>query len=184
MIEHKSLRISPAEEVATIELYEAFGWKVEDSREVYSEKSVQIERTVADAAGSTVQYVTNYLTLRFGRDTNMPNYAKLKQYENEYFEEPMRKPVPNGFGSKKVMLIFTVLGILGLILGVVFAMYLPKKVLCLIPFAVMLVAIFVWVLYFLRKSNIAKAHEYNRKVFEEKQLRRIQIINECRAILG
>ena len=59
MKEYKSIKVSPQEEVDTIELYQSFGWVIEDSREVYCQGYIMIDRTVANESGVIKNRVDN-----------------------------------------------------------------------------------------------------------------------------
>lgn len=108
MIEYKTERVSHAEEEAVIDINARFGWQLIDSQEVYSENT-RITGVEAKSYGNgiiggfmqgftgrdgTVKVkqqtdVVSYVTLRFGRDTQMPHYGELKRLESG-FECDMR----------------------------------------------------------------------------------------------
>ncbi len=112
MKEYKTMRISPDEEVSVIETLAVFGWKLEDSKEIYNESSeivgVNVDTKVKtygdgiiggfmagwngdegkverNVAVKTEKKVTHYISLRFSRETSLKNYARLKELEEEYF---------------------------------------------------------------------------------------------------
>lgn len=117
MTEYRTERVAPEQESYVTELLSTFGWVLVDSREIYNESTeiVGVDTTVygdgfiggfmkgwTGKDGSvnvrTRTNVTNYVTLKFGRDTAMPNYTKLKALNDEFeskmgYPEP-KKPVP------------------------------------------------------------------------------------------
>lgn len=112
MKEYKTMRVDPSEEVDAIEALAVFGWKLEDSKEIYNESNeivgVNVDtkvKTYGDGivggflAGwngdegkvernvtyETRKNVTHYVSLRFSRETSSKNYARLKELEEEYY---------------------------------------------------------------------------------------------------
>ena len=112
MKEYKTMRVDPSEEVETIEALAVFGWKLEDSKEIYNESNeivgINVDtkvKTYGDGivggflAGwngdegkvkqnvtyETQKNVTHYVSMRFSRETSSKNYARLKQLEEEYY---------------------------------------------------------------------------------------------------
>ena len=152
----------PSEEVRTIELYETFGWKIDDSRE--NDKGV--------------------VTLRFFREpADWKNYAKIVEYENEYFSAAQQSLVPNVFGTKKTMTILTLTGLLALILSVVFFMFVKPVWVGIIPLVWVVAVIGMWVIHCLGASKAKKVRDANGRSISEKVDRNAQILSECRAIL-
>lgn len=113
MKEYKTMRVDPSEEVDIIEALAVFGWKLEDSKEIYNESTeivgIDVDtkvKTYSDGiiggflAGwngdegkvqqnvtyQTQKNVTHYVSLRFARETSSKNYARLKELEAEYYE--------------------------------------------------------------------------------------------------
>ena len=79
--ETKSISVHPADEQETIEQYQAFGWELQSSQEIF-EKDSHLERS-----GNNINQVTtttNYVKLVFSRETTMPNYHQLTKLENQY----------------------------------------------------------------------------------------------------
>ena len=112
MIERRTERVSPDQQDAVIDILSSFGWVLVDSQEVYNESTevvgVDTKLYGDDFIGGfmkgftgndgsvnvrTQTKVTNYVTLQFARDTDMPNYTKLKQLNDE-FESKMNYPEP------------------------------------------------------------------------------------------
>lgn len=182
MKEYKSIKVSPQEEVDTIELYQTFGWVIEDSREVYCQGYIMIDRTVANESGVKTQRVTNYITLRFVRDNTMPNYYELKKYEDEYFAEPLRKQANKLFGSKTMMTIATILAIVSIIFCVL-SFSAGNVGFGMVSLIVLAVCIGLWTAFIVSRNKRGKVIEYNRRIFEEKAQRRVEIIAKCRELL-
>lgn len=113
MKEYKTMRVDPSEEVDVIGALAVFGWKLEDSKEIYNESNeivgVNVDtkvKTYGDGiiggflAGwngdegkvernvtyETKKNITHYVSLRFSRETSSKNYAKLKALEEEYYQ--------------------------------------------------------------------------------------------------
>ncbi len=113
MKEYKTMRVDPDDEVDTIEALAVFGWKLEDSKEIYNESNeivgVNVDtkvKTYGDGiiggfmAGwngdegkverqvtyETRKNVTHYVSMRFSRETSSKNYARLKELEQEYYQ--------------------------------------------------------------------------------------------------
>ncbi len=104
MIEYQTVRVHPTEEQDTIELYGTFGWNLIDAQEVYSEstKINNADIQVYDDSSFTGTFmkgytgkdgrinvnsytkVTNYVTLRFSRDSDIKNYDEINELANEY----------------------------------------------------------------------------------------------------
>lgn len=91
MIESKSVQVHPASENSTIDLWQNFGWTLQNSQEVNTAES-HLERRGDDLY--SVTNTQNYVKLVFQRDTSMPNYARIKELEGKYAEilnsEPSR----------------------------------------------------------------------------------------------
>ncbi len=119
MLEHVTKNVNPPDEQECIKRYEYFGWKLENRQQIYNRQesidSVELTAYGDGIGGGFMKgwtgadgkvkvnksvHVTNYVTLQFVRDTEMPNYAKLKElddrFENDLIEfntpEPSFKP--------------------------------------------------------------------------------------------
>ena len=112
MTEYRTERVAPEQESDVAELLSTFGWVLVDSHEIYNESTeiVGVDTTfygdgfvggfmkgLTGKDGSvnvrTRTNVTNYVTLKFERDTAMPHYTKLKALNDE-FESKMGYPEP------------------------------------------------------------------------------------------
>lgn len=109
MKEYKTLQVSPEDEGETIIANGKFGWKLEDTREVYNESQevLGVEEKVTsygsfmrgftgndgkiESQVRTRTVVTHYLSMRFSRDTCMKNYDRLLKLE-EKFNNPPSEP--------------------------------------------------------------------------------------------
>ena len=103
MKEYRTERVSPEEESSIIMHYEAFGWKLENTREIYHESERLVGANIRNTEYSGLQTafnteteVTNYVTLRFSRDMQMRNYLRLSALQDEFesLEEPQQKECP------------------------------------------------------------------------------------------
>ncbi len=144
MKEYKTLKIDPSEEDKTITKMARFGWKVEDSREVYNESQriVGIEGgtthrsygngfaggfmrgfTGNDGTSNTQMNiltdtdVTHFLSLRFSRDTTMKNYDRIKKLEEEYNNS--RPQFKNSVSERKKPTGLTVVAVIAIIISLI-----------------------------------------------------------------
>lgn len=137
MIEYSSHRVDPANENSFLEIMTNFGWTLVDSNEVYNESTQISEINVKSYDNylfgafmkgftgkdgkvevKTQTNVTNYIVLRFSRDTDMPNYSQLKSNETKFYNyintpEP-KKPIVRTIISFVAILIL-ILSIIGTI---------------------------------------------------------------------
>ncbi len=117
MKEYKTLRVQPEQENAMIAEMESFGWKLEESREVYNESQELVgvhENSKTTVYGNgfiggfmkgftcndgkvesqvtfeTKKNVTHFLSMRFSRDQSLKNYDRLVNLENEFYRMPQR----------------------------------------------------------------------------------------------
>ena len=136
MIEYKTERVDPLYEEELLKINASFGWQLIDSQEVYNE-STHIENASVSSYGNgfiggfmkgftgndgkinlqTHTKVTNYITLRFGRDTKMPSYDKLTELEEQFYSnanvvEPKK---PNAITA------ITVIGVILIVVSVIMA---------------------------------------------------------------
>ena len=96
MLEYQTLRVYPDQEAQTIRTLAKYGWKHEETREVFN----QNDQLVGISAQSYTAYydngygktdsryrletqtnTTHFLSMRFSRDTSLKNYARLKELE-------------------------------------------------------------------------------------------------------
>ena len=90
MIESKSLTIQPSVENSVIDLWQNFGWVLKSTQEINSKES-HIEGRFGQI--HTVTTSENYVKLAFQRDTNMPNYSRIKELENDYSNLLAEEPI-------------------------------------------------------------------------------------------
>ncbi len=116
MIESKSIKVGVSQEQHYIDLMQKFGWSLQSSQEINVKES-HLERS-----GDTIYSVStgeNYIKLVFRRDTEMKNYVKLKQLENQYFNVLDRQPSSMNIKTALLGLLFFVLpGVLYIVLKV------------------------------------------------------------------
>lgn len=104
MKEYKTLRVTPEDESETITQCAVFGWRLEDTREVYNETQeiVGIKENVTsygsfmrgftgndgkvESEVQTKTKVTHYLSMRFSREKSLKDYDRLVELEREYYE--------------------------------------------------------------------------------------------------
>ena len=151
MKEYKSLNVAPEEETEAIQYYETFGWKLDETREVYNEsqkvvgeKYTSYNSFMRGFTGNdgkvevqTRTAVTHFLSMRFSRETSMKNYDKLSALQNEYesLEYLPHKDLPR----KPILL--TIVGLFGFI-----------------SVALPLGAILSWIHYANEKKRVEKAN--------------------------
>ncbi len=100
MTEYKTERVDPAYEDSTLRINAAFGWQLIESQEVYNE-STKVTGANVKSYGAFMQGftgkdgkvdvkthtdVTNYIAMRFGRDTLMPDYDEITALEKRFYE--------------------------------------------------------------------------------------------------
>lgn len=137
MIEYRTERVAPQNEDNIIEILGAFGWQPVSSQEVYNE-STEIAGVDVTTYGDgfvggfmkgftgkdgTINIrqrknITNYVTLRFARDTNMPNYSELKEL-NEEFESKLSVDEPKKPVKRTAV---TVIGMAIILISVIMAL--------------------------------------------------------------
>ncbi len=131
MIEYKTERVDPAREDYVIKRNSTFGWSLVNAQEIYNESTelagINVKEYGAFMQGytgqpgkidvKTVKKVTNYTTMRFARDTQMPGYEKLKQLEASY-ETYSNVRMPNKPIKRTVI---TIIGILIIFISIILA---------------------------------------------------------------
>lgn len=133
MTEYRTERVSPQNENAVIEMLSAFGWVLTSAQEIYNE-STDIDGADVKVYGSFMKgftgndakinfnqrkTVTNYIVLKFERDTEMPNYLQLSELNNE-FEDKLNIPEPQKPVKRTaVTVIGTVLILISIIMAIV-----------------------------------------------------------------
>lgn len=86
MLEYRTERLHPQTEERVTKMFEKFGWKPESRQEIYSESAGLAGGTVTNY-GVTVEQsenVINYIVVKYSRDTEMPNYERLKALNDEH----------------------------------------------------------------------------------------------------
>lgn len=97
MEEVKTFNCHPDEEKTTIELYQDFGWTLFSNQEI-RENDNYLERD-EDGDLYSVRERRRTIKLTFKRDTGMPNYQEISQYEKEYFSKKNEIRREGGFAS-------------------------------------------------------------------------------------
>ena len=112
MKETKAVQIHPSEENEQINLWGKFGWEVQSSQEIYNQNT-------KDLGDKVVTTTTNYVKLVFSRDTSMPNYDKIRSYENDYDRKSANiaslsstEPSINPIAAGILLLLYVVPGII------------------------------------------------------------------------
>lgn len=99
MIEYKTERVLPQLENSILSVNATFGWQLISSQEVYNETTgisgVNVKSYGAFMQGFTGQdgkisvntytNVTHFISMRFGRDTAMPEYDRICSLENQFY---------------------------------------------------------------------------------------------------
>lgn len=140
MIEYRTERIFPQYQDSVTELLGVFGWSIVSSQEIYNESTDIVGVDVKiygdgfiggfmqgfTGSSGTVNVrqrknISNYVVLNFARDTDMPNYARLRELNAEFesimnAEEP-KKPVKRTAVTVVGTLIIAVSIIMALING-------------------------------------------------------------------
>ena len=174
MIEYRTERVEPQNESTVIEILQTFGWILTSSQEIYNESTevVGVDVKVYDdgLVGSFMQgwtgsngkvnvrqrkNVTNYVVLKFERDTEMPNYYELSELNSEFDsklnvvepKKPMKRTVITAVGT----LIIIISIIMALIQGT--SALLWEILVCVIfPIVMIPITVLGWVKY---KRNLA-----------------------------
>ena len=103
MIEYRTERVDPQNESTVIDILQTFGWVLASSQEIYNESTevvgVDVKVYGDDFFGGFMQgwtgsdgkvnvrqrkNITNYVVLKFERDTDMPNYSELSELNSEF----------------------------------------------------------------------------------------------------
>lgn len=131
MKEYKTLKVKPYEETETIQYYENFGWKLDETREVYNENKEVVGQKVTSYNSfmrgftgndgkvevQTQTNVTHFLSMRFSRDTNIMNYDKISALQNE-FENMEFEPHHEAPDSPVMLTIIAIFGFATIILPI------------------------------------------------------------------
>lgn len=127
MIEYKTERVWASNESTVIEMCSHFGWKYVGSQDVYNSDTYVSGGSIS---GDSVhlEHTTNtsqYVAVRFQRDTEMPNYAKIKALNDE-FDQLLRVQGPK-IGMFIAFVLLSVTGILFPIAIIVLVVAIKKK---------------------------------------------------------
>ncbi|MBQ7173467.1 MAG: DUF308 domain-containing protein [Clostridia bacterium] len=109
MEETKKVQVLPREENDVTRIWQDFGWSLVSSQEINNTDS-HLERRGDDIVSVTTK--ENYVNLLFKRDTNMPNYNKIKALEAQYDSLP---PYPSGKLKKFLRIAGIILSVLGVL---------------------------------------------------------------------
>lgn len=148
--DYRAIRVAPQEEAEAIHGTEMWGWKLDDSREIYDRKQI-ITGFSAGISGVFGQFwngtawgqvhsytdVKNFVTLRFSRDPSIPENKTLAQLEGLYWEMsskekeynqeirkgPQETYVPLSEPLRKINFGFTFVSIIVAVFAVMFAIF-------------------------------------------------------------
>lgn len=137
MIEYRTERVAPGNENNVCDILSSFGWQLIDSQEIYHENTeisgVEVKMYGDGLIGGFMKgfsgkdgeinvrqrkNVTNYVTLRFARDTAMPTYDRLNSLNAE-FEQKLRIDEPKKPLKRTIIL---AVGFLVLLVSVILAL--------------------------------------------------------------
>lgn len=172
MKEYKTLKIAPEDEVTAIRYLETFGWKLEETREVYNESQEVVGEKYTAYGGfmqgltgndgrvdvETRTNVTHFLSMRFMRETTMKNYDKLSALQNEYD----RLEIEPLYDMPKKPILMTIIGLFGC-----FSIFLPIG------------AIASWIKYASDKKKVVAHNETVQRKNPQTRQRIQQIIAEA-----
>lgn len=152
----KTLKVSTAQEEATIRAYQTFGWSLVNNQEVYVKDS-HLQRGVFDKKVYSVTETTHYVKLTFERDPNaVRNYRELCAYERDYYAIPAPSKKP--FTFDKSMLAF--LAVIALVFVCLFSLFDAgfRGFVFLLFYAALI--------YFIQQRGLAKLPEWNEECKE------------------
>jgi len=104
--ESKTVKTNPNSEDKIVEIYENFGWTLEDSQEVYNKHTDTGDTIVIGDVGFTQKTTetTHFVRLRFRRDKDIPNYSKIKELETEFWDNfNVFAAVPSAIPGKLIL---------------------------------------------------------------------------------
>ncbi|MDE5729258.1 MAG: hypothetical protein K2I20_03685 [Clostridia bacterium] len=211
--EYKTLKLSPYVVNNEIPLQEVFGWKVEQTQEVYSESQeiVGLTSTSVNSGYSEYGYegnrntgssrtnygiqtrtnVTNYISIRFSRETNMPHYEKLKQLEIDYdtIDSEYKSRKYKDFETLQKPIGLTVFFVFLIIVSVIVAIlsFITGKYILLAGLAVGIALIFytvhIWKIFKKRNEEINLAKKKNEERLQELLTKGSDILKEAKTII-
>ena len=210
MKEYKTVNVSPEEEETAIRYHETFGWKLEETREVYNESQeiVGVNEKVTlygdGVVGSfmrgftgndgkverqvqTRTNVTHFLAMRFSRETAMKNYQRLSELQEEFdttdyinYQRVPRKPIILTVIACIALAIIAV-SLLQLAFGETAAVW--EIVICVIvPIAAVLTIVLSWILYKKKHKKVIALNAAIAQRNEEIQQRIDSILEEAQAL--
>lgn len=189
MIEYKTERVDPRYEDNTLEINASFGWQLIESQEIYNESTritgVNVKSYNAFMQGftgndgkvdvQTYTDVTNYIAMRFGRDTQMANYEKIKDLENSFYAN-MNIAEPK---KPKILTAITVIGIILIVISIIMAIAegtaaeIWEIAVCIIfPIVFIPITIYAW-----------KSYNKRQTLFTNALSESIDILAEARSII-
>ena len=155
MIETKVETIAPSGEQRKIEEKACFGWRLKSSQEINSKESHLEQDGLYGIKSVTTK--ENYVKLVFERDKDMPNYNKIVELENKYYNNLYSKPAL----SKLVLIAAPVAGIIMTYLLSALGEAIPFEpltfILTLLGELLFLGSLAVDVIYFIRTKKSQKA---------------------------
>lgn len=98
-MEIKTLEVANDKETATIEFWSQFGWQLKSSQRVYNKNS-HLEQRGNDTY--SVTETVDFTKLVFERDKNGPNYKRIAELEERYFQTEKRIDAAKGFKITKI----------------------------------------------------------------------------------
>ncbi len=211
MKEYKTINVKPEEEEAAIRYHETFGWKLEETREVYNESQeiVGVNEKVTlygdgivgsfmrgftgndgkvETQVQTRTNVTHFLSMRFSRETGMKNYQRLSELQEEFdctdylnYQRVPRKPIALTVIAS-IALAIVLISLMQLFFGEKAAVW--EIVVCVIvPIAAVLTLVLSWVLY---KKKIKRVVAVNTEISQRNEEIRAHIdsiIEEAQALV-
>lgn len=157
MEETRILKVSEGAEQAETEVWQDFGWSL------IGTQAVNIVDNHLERKGDEVYQITNrqsYVRVTFKRNTNMPEYLKIKEYESQY--HGLKLEAKKG----KAFAVFLIILAVSFAVGALYIGYL------MIP---AVVCAFLGIFLIIRASNAnTKISAHNLEVIEErKRLRKL-----------
>ena len=169
MIEYRTERLSPQSEDSVTEILGTFGWQPVASQEIYNENTEVVGVDVSVYGDGLVgsfmsgftgrdgkinvrqrKTVTNYVVVKYARDTEMPNYEELKDLNDE-FESKLNVPEPKKPVKRTAI---AAIGIAIILISVIMALVqhtaaeIWEIIVCVVfPVVMIPVTVVGWVLY-------------------------------------
>lgn len=120
MIETSSKKVAPENEENVISLMSNFGWILKSSQEINTTDS-HLENRNGDIYNVTTK--ENYVKLVFTRDTNIPNYSRLKELETKFYNMLNMEPDAPQFRTG----LFVILFFIYILPGILYCIHYNKK---------------------------------------------------------